>query len=73
MNIGLIKEIKEQEYRVGLTPQAAKEYIRHGHIVVVESQAGVGSGFSDDDYTAVGCTIESDKKNIFDKHYFIII
>lgn len=48
MNIGLLKEIKAEEYRVGLTPTSAREYIDHGHTVYVESNAGLGSGFSDE-------------------------
>jgi alanine dehydrogenase len=72
MQIGLAKEIKKEEYRVGLTPWSSKEYIRHGHRVIVEQDAGLGSGFSDEEYAAAGCTIEKDKKKIFDACDMII-
>ena len=45
MKIGCPKEIKPQEFRVGLTPNAAREAVNHGHEVVVETLAGAGSGF----------------------------
>jgi alanine dehydrogenase len=72
MKIGLLKEIKQEEYRVGLTPLSAREYITHGHSVCVEAKAGIGSGFSDEDYKNAGCTIESDRKAIFDSSEMII-
>ncbi|MCC7320996.1 MAG: alanine dehydrogenase [Rubellimicrobium sp.] len=57
MHIGCPKEIKPQEYRVGLTPQAAHELVAHGHRVTVESGAGIGAGFDDDAYRAAGARI----------------
>jgi alanine dehydrogenase len=59
MKIGVVKEIKSDEYRVALTPAGARELVGHGHDVLVETGAGVGSAFSDDAYTAVGATIGS--------------
>lgn len=59
MIIGVPKEQKNREYRVGLTPDAVHEYILAQHIVYVETQAGIGSGFSDEDYQAVGAQIVS--------------
>ena len=53
MHIGCPKEIKAQEFRVGLTPNAAREAIAHGHSVVVETGAGAGAGFPDTDYTSI--------------------
>jgi len=53
MLVGCPKEIKEQEYRVGLVPSSVKEYVNHGHKVVMETGAVVGINFSDDDYVAV--------------------
>ena len=50
MKIGCVKEIKAQEFRVGLTPSATKEAILHGHTVYIEKFAGIGSGFEDDEY-----------------------
>ena len=54
MRIGVAKEIKAREYRVALTPAGALELVQHGHEVVIESSAGVGSGFPDEAYVAVG-------------------
>ena len=48
MRIGVAKEIKQQEYRVALTPAGALELVQRGHEVVVEQGAGVGSGFADE-------------------------
>ena len=48
MRIGVAKEIKQQEYRVALTPAGARELVQHGHEVLVETGAGVGSAFLDD-------------------------
>lgn len=72
MKIGLVKEIKKEEYRVGLTPASASEYINNGHTVIVEQSAGSGSGFSDECYTEIGCSIESDKKKIYNQAEMII-
>lgn len=57
MFIGVPKEVKNQEYRVGLTPFSVKELVSHGHQVIVEHDAGAGIGFTDADYQAVGATI----------------
>ena len=59
MRIGVAKEIKPDEYRVALTPAGAKELVDHGHEVVVEAGAGLGSAFRDQQYTAVGARIAS--------------
>ena len=65
MFIGVPKEIKVHEYRVGLTPDSAREFIAHGHKVVVESKAGAGINKSDDDYRAVGASIAADAAEVF--------
>ena len=65
MKIGCPKEIKPQEYRVGLSPNAAREAVNHGHQVYVETTAGVGSGFSDADYTAAGAVILTSAEEVF--------
>ncbi len=57
MQIGLPKEIKDQEYRVGLTPAAVATLTARSHQVFVETNAGIGSGFSDADYIQSGATI----------------
>ena len=57
MRIGVPKEIKNNEYRVAITPPGVFEALRHGHEVIVEAGAGVGSSISDDDYRAAGATI----------------
>ena len=57
MRIGVAREIKQREYRVALTPAGALELVRRGHEVVVEEAAGVGSGFTDESYAAVGARI----------------
>lgn len=72
MKIGLVKEIKKEEYRIGLTPMSAKEYVQAGHTVFVEASAGVGSGFSDSDYLENGCKIINDKQELFDLSEMII-
>ena len=48
MRVGVPREIKPDEYRVGLTPTAVREYVSHGHEVIVEKGAGVGAGYPDD-------------------------
>jgi alanine dehydrogenase len=72
MKIGLIREIKKDEYRVGLTPASASEYVKNGHTVYIEKSAGAGSGFADSDYQSKGCLVEADKKKIFDTCDMII-
>lgn len=57
MKIGIPKEIKNNENRVGMTPAGVAELARHGHEVYVQHTAGEGSGFADDAYTAAGATI----------------
>jgi alanine dehydrogenase len=59
MRVGVVKEIKPDEYRVALTPAGARELRQRGHEVVVESGAGAGSSFPDADYEAVGARIAS--------------
>ena len=62
MHIGCPKEIKPQEFRVGMTPNAAREAVNHGHKVTIETGAGAGAGFTDDDYIAAGKSEGSKKK-----------
>ncbi len=65
MHIGCPKEIKPQEFRVGLTPNAAREAVGHGHKVTVETGAGAGAGFTDADYEAAGAGIAPDAASVF--------
>ena len=57
MHIGVPKEIKVHEYRVGLTPDSVAELVRIGHTVVVETEAGAGVGYTDSDYREAGADI----------------
>lgn len=72
MFIGVAKEIKNNENRVGLTPAGAEAFVKAGHTVFVEKSAGMGSGFTDEQYVAVGAAIMADKKELFDKSEMII-
>lgn len=65
MKIGIPKEIKIHEYRVGMVPASVKEAVLHGHTVYVETNAGVGIGCSDDDYIAVGACIVTSAEAVF--------
>jgi len=72
MLIGVIREIKNNEFRVGLTPAGAHVLTREGHSVLVEAGAGIGSGFSDEEYVQAGAAVSDDKKGIFDKADIIV-
>lgn len=65
MIIGVPKEIKNNENRVGMTPGGAKAYRKNGHRVIVEAHAGEGSGFTDEEYKAAGCEIYTDVDKLF--------
>ena len=65
MHIGCPKEIKPQEFRVGLTPNATREAIAHGHKISVETQAGIGAGFTDEDYIDAGAEIIGAAADVF--------
>ena len=66
MRVGTVREIKNHEYRVGLTPESVRELTVHGHEVWVEAGAGGGIGASDRDYEAAGAAIQPDAKTVFD-------
>ncbi len=72
MQIGCPKEIKPQEYRVGITPNAAREAVAHGHTVLIETHAGVGAGFPDADYVAAGARIVSTAEEVFSASDMIV-
>lgn len=65
MRVGCPKEVKNHEYRVGLTPGAVREYVAHGHDVVVQSGAGAGIGADDATYAAAGARIASTAEEVF--------
>ncbi len=65
MKVGCVKEIKKQEFRVGLTPDSAKSYVQAGHEVLVESGAGEGSGFLDGQYARAGARIVEDAEEVW--------
>ena len=65
MLVGVPREIKNNEYRVGLLPAGVRELIEHGHEVMVETAAGEGIGFSDDDYRGAGARIAGTAAEIF--------
>ncbi|MGZ8362321.1 MAG: alanine dehydrogenase [Caulobacteraceae bacterium] len=65
MRVGVPKEIKSSEYRVGITPSAAREYVHHGHSVLVETGAGLGAGYDDKAYTAAGAKIAANADEVF--------
>lgn len=65
MKIGCPKEIKPQEFRVGMMPNAAREAVAHGHEVVIEKGAGLGAGFEDVDYIQAGATILETAAEVF--------
>ena len=66
MRVGTVKEIKNHEYRVGLTPESVRELAAHGHEVWVETGAGNGIGASDADYESAGALIKADARTVFD-------
>lgn len=72
MIIGIPKEIKTQEYRVSLPPAGVAELVKRGHSVLVETKAGQGSGFSDEEYTRVGATILFTAEEVWQRAEMIV-
>ena len=72
MRIGVPREIKPDEYRVGLPPTAVREYVAHGHEVVVEASAGVGAGYADALYRRAGAKIVASAEAVFENAQLII-
>lgn len=66
MRIGCVKEIKNNEFRVGMTPDNVKSYKASGHEVYIEKNAGAGSGFSDNEYISAGAKILDTAKEVWD-------
>ncbi|MCC7165986.1 MAG: alanine dehydrogenase [Rhodospirillales bacterium] len=72
MKIGVPKEIKTHEYRVGLVPGSVRELVHHGHEVLVERGAGLGAGFPDHAYAQVGATLVEGAPDVFEKARLIV-
>ena len=72
MHVGVPKEIKSKEYRVGLMPASVRELIHHGHIVTVETRAGSGIGFEDAAYRAAGAEVVDSAEEVFAKADMIV-
>ncbi|NNC48627.1 MAG: alanine dehydrogenase [Sphingomonas sp.] len=72
MRVGVPKEIKNHEYRVGLTPTSVAELVNHGHEVIIETQAGMGIDFTDEDYVRVGAIIVETAAEVFERAEMIV-
>jgi alanine dehydrogenase len=72
MIVGVPSEVKTDEFRVGMRPVGAEMMVREGHQVLVQSGAGLGSGFTDDQYKAAGATIVSDAAGVWSKADMIV-
>lgn len=72
MKLGCPKEIKPQEFRVGMTPYAAQEAVAHGHEVFIETGAGLGAGFEDAAYQDVGASILATAAEVFEQADMIV-
>ena len=72
MKIIIPKEIKNNEYRVGLTPSSVKQLSDEGHEIFVENNAGVGIGYSNNDYELSGASVIDDRSDLFKKGELII-
>jgi alanine dehydrogenase len=72
MLIGVPKEIKNHEYRVGLTPAGVRELVAHGHKVLVQTQAGLAIGFTDEQYIQSGASIASSAEDVFARAEMVV-
>lgn len=72
MLVGIPKEIKTEEYRVGLTPFCVHELVNHGHEVIVEHDAGIGIGFDDESYRAAGAQVVQTAAAVWEKADMIV-
>lgn len=72
MIIGIPKEIKKDEYRVGMTPSGVRECIAKSHSVLIEAGAGIGSGFSNEMYRDAGASVLSDVRELFERSALIV-
>ena len=72
MLIGVPKEIKNHEYRVGMTPASVRELVTHGHQVMVQTQAGSGIGMGDEAYVAAGAEVVATAEMVFERAQMIV-
>ncbi|MGC2784546.1 MAG: alanine dehydrogenase, partial [Roseiarcus sp.] len=72
MLVGVPKEIKDNEFRVGMTPAAVAELVHHGHGVIVETSAGLGSGSPDEEYVRAGAKIAPTGADVFAEAEMIV-
>lgn len=72
MRVGCVKEIKNNEFRVGMTPDNVKSYVASGHEVYIEKSAGTGSGFTDEEYIQAGAKILDTAKEVWDTSEMMI-
>ena len=72
MLVGVPKEIKNHENRVGLAPSSVRELVRHGHDVLVETGAGIGIGSNDDEYRNAGASIADDAERVFARAEMVV-
>ena len=72
MLVGVPKEVKVQEYRVGLVPASVREIVAHGHSVIMETGAGTGIGMTDEAYQAAGASIAGSAAEVFDQADMIV-
>jgi alanine dehydrogenase len=72
MHIGVPKEIKTHEYRVGLTPASVRELVGHGHQVMIETGAGLGIGASDEDYRRAGARVAEDAETVWNTAEMVV-
>ncbi|BAU44203.1 alanine dehydrogenase [Leptolyngbya sp. O-77] len=71
MEIGVPKEIKDQEFRVGLSPSSVRTLVEAGHTVFVETQAGIGAGFADQDYVQAGAQVVPSAKDAWSREMVV--
>ena len=72
MKIGIPKEILSQEYRVSVNPETAKMLLQSSHELFIQSGAGIDSGYSDEDYSALGCVIVETAPEVFERSELIV-
>src|SRR3712207_9153708 len=70
--VGVPREIKDQEGRVSMQPDGVAELVHHGHEVIVESGAGLGAGFEDEEYEAAGARLAGDPDEVFEAADLIV-